>query len=248
MSKVGNIWFLCPFSVKMREFSFLSLYTFLGKCVYFLLPRDSSAFSVCILFEENVIIFQFLNDKHTLFWLNEMRQKPNISHLAFMITCNIVSALWMSFHPLLEGPNEQVTQKYMKGSRYVQLLLYFILISLKVWFILAIWNLDNKHVVLFKLISYFSWFVMHLFKIHTCTLRVVISKLFDMAVYIRVKSLIAQTTTHVGPSVRKSCAAAWFKYKKQQNWYFSLWVTTYTSLEVASINCKQDFICELINK
>lgn len=51
---------------------------------------------------------------------------------AFMITCNIVSAFWMSFHPLLEGPTEQVTQKYMKGSRYVQLLLYFILISLKV--------------------------------------------------------------------------------------------------------------------
>ena len=101
---------------------------------------------------------------------------------------SIVSAFWMSFHPLLEGPNEQVTQKYMKGSRYVQLLLYFILISLKVWFILAIWNPDNKHVVLFKLISYFSWFVMHLFKINTCTLRLVISKLFDMAVILLVKS------------------------------------------------------------
>jgi hypothetical protein len=27
------------------------------------MPRDSSAFSVCILFEENVFIFQFLDDE-----------------------------------------------------------------------------------------------------------------------------------------------------------------------------------------
>ena len=27
------------------------------------MPKDSSAFSVCILFEENVFLFQFLNDE-----------------------------------------------------------------------------------------------------------------------------------------------------------------------------------------
>ena len=45
----------------------------------------------------------------------------------------IVVAFWMSFHPIIEGPNEKVMEKFMKISRYIQLMLFFVLISLKVW-------------------------------------------------------------------------------------------------------------------
>ena len=91
--------------------------------------------------KQNIIvnfIIQKLKNKHTFLKKYKKPEKAKFSHFdrtrgdKNQIFLNIVSAFWMSFHPLLEGPNEQVTQKYMKGSRYVQLLLYFILISLKV--------------------------------------------------------------------------------------------------------------------
>ena len=48
-----------------------------------------------------------------------------------MMVCNLVSAMWMSFHPILEGPTKESTKSYMKFSRYAQLYIFFILTSLK---------------------------------------------------------------------------------------------------------------------
>ena len=57
------VWYNCTF-----YYSKIEKETHFPKKVYklkklILSPRDSSAFSVCILFEENVFIFQFLNDE-----------------------------------------------------------------------------------------------------------------------------------------------------------------------------------------
>ena len=59
-------------------------------------------------------------------------QNPNINIIkGVMIASNLISAIWMSFHPVVEGPTERETKRYMNIGKYIQLLMYFILISLK---------------------------------------------------------------------------------------------------------------------
>ena len=57
---------------------------------------------------------------------------PNINIIkGVMIASNLISAIWMTFHPILKGPTERVTRRYMNIGKYIQLIMYFILISLK---------------------------------------------------------------------------------------------------------------------
>ena len=48
-----------------------------------------------------------------------------------MMVCNLVAAMWMSFHPIVEGPTKESTKTFLKLSRYAQLYIFFILTSLK---------------------------------------------------------------------------------------------------------------------